>query len=111
MANEKSKALKVAGGVVAAGIVAGAGIGIYQLRQWTKAMDKSLEKGATDMGGVAPVPPELLTWKEVGRVKTGVGVGAVICFVARWNGGGGGGEEVAGNESGGGSGAGYRIER
>ena len=72
MADEKSKLMKAAGGVVAAGIVAGAGIGIYQLRQWTKAMDKATEKGATDAEGAAPVPPELLTWKEVGRVRTGL---------------------------------------
>jgi hypothetical protein len=72
MADEKSKALKVAGGVVAAGIVAGAGIGIFQLRQWISDIDKATEKKATDMGNAAPVPPELLTWTEVGRVKTGL---------------------------------------
>jgi hypothetical protein len=72
MATKKSKALKATTGAVVAGLVVGAGYGGYQLHRWSAAWDRAAEKGADYVGPGGAVAPELLTWREVGRIHTGL---------------------------------------
>jgi hypothetical protein len=70
MAQTNDKVLRVTTGVVVAGLVVGAGVGGYQLHRWAQAADRGVEKAAAYGGPTETVAPELLTWREVGRVPT-----------------------------------------
>jgi hypothetical protein len=72
MASKNDKAIKVATGTVVAGLVVGAGIGGYQLRQWSETADRAVERAASNSDAPEAVSPELLTWRQVGRVQTGL---------------------------------------
>jgi hypothetical protein len=72
MARKNDKALKLTTGVVVAGVVVGAGFGGYQLHRWSEAADRAVEKAASNSDPSEAVSPELLTWREVGRISTGL---------------------------------------
>lgn len=70
MAQKNGRVLKVATGAVVAGFAVGAGVGAYQLHRWAAAADRGVEKAAAYGGPTEAVAPELLTWREVGRLQT-----------------------------------------
>jgi hypothetical protein len=72
MAAKNDKAIKVATGAVVAGLVVGAGFGGYQLRRWAEHADRAVEKAASNSDPSEAVSPELLTWREVGHIQTGL---------------------------------------
>jgi hypothetical protein len=71
MGNDK-RIKRVATGAVVAGLVVGTGYGGHELHRWSLHWDRVVEQGARASDGVATIAPELLTWREVGRFRTGL---------------------------------------
>lgn len=72
MSGNDQRMKKVATGAVVAGLVAGAGYGGYQLHGWSAHWDRAVEQGVRAGDDVVVVAPELLTWRQVGRIQTGL---------------------------------------
>jgi len=72
MAHEHGKSLRVTTGVVVVGLVAGAGYGGYNLRQWADNWNRAAEKSVAPPQADAAIAPQLLTWQQAGRISTGL---------------------------------------
>jgi hypothetical protein len=70
MTPKNDKTRMVALGAAVTGLVVGAGYGGYELHKWAGQWDRAAEKAAAYPDLSAPIPPELLTWREVGRLNT-----------------------------------------
>lgn len=63
---------KIAAGTVVAGIVVGGGYGALKLRVWSQDYDQAVQRGTQSTRPTPVVDPQLLTWKQVARIATGL---------------------------------------
>jgi hypothetical protein len=72
MAAKKDWTRPITTGAVVAGLVAGAGYAAYKTQQWSVSMDQAARQGAASGNPGATIASELLTWREAGRIQTGL---------------------------------------